>query len=72
MQTEPPFNIEPPVNPCEIKPVEKIHPFDNDQPENAAVPVRETATKPEEDEEEKPTLPPDPFDEKGNKIDVLG
>jgi hypothetical protein len=67
MRTEPPFNIETPQNPWELKPAEKGNPLDNDQ-----LKKREDEPKKKEVEKEKVVLPPDPFGNKGKNIDILG
>ncbi len=66
MRTEPPFNIETLPNPYEIKPVEKIHLVDNDQLKE------DEAEWKKRKNQKRSVLPPDPFGEKGNKIDILG
>ena len=72
MRTEPPFNIGSPINPYELKPIEKTGRVNNEKKESENLDKEKSSNaKALEDEKKKP-LPTNPFNEKGKKIDVVG
>ncbi len=66
MRTDPPFNIDLPENQLELKSIEKGNKLDNNRSNEG-----EDFSEDKEERKDKKSLPPDPFGNKGNNVDIL-